>query len=86
MLVQQFFFTTMEASNLTIRIPSETKEAFKKKAEQEGRTATEVLMQFITEYIEKQEAPKQASLEKRMTRLEQIVEGKLEASLGELAA
>ncbi|MGD1913175.1 MAG: ribbon-helix-helix protein, CopG family [Rivularia sp. (in: cyanobacteria)] len=76
----------MEASNLTIRIPLEIKEAFKKKAEEEGRNVTEVLMQFISDYLERLESPKQASLEKRVSRLEYVIEQKLEASLGELVA
>ena len=86
LLVQYYFLIHMEASNLTIRIPLEIKEAFKKKAEEEGKNATEVLMQFISDYLGTQESPKQASLEKRVSRLEYVIEQKLEASLGELFA
>ncbi|MEO0684283.1 MAG: ribbon-helix-helix protein, CopG family [Cyanobacteria bacterium J06649_11] len=76
----------MEPSNLTIRIPLEVKEAFKKKAQNEGRNVSEVLMQFINEYLGNQESPKQLSLETRVARIENILEKKLEASLGESAA
>ncbi|GEM_PF-2480563 len=76
----------MKTSNLTIRIPLELKEAFKKKAENEGKNASEVLMQFISEYVDIRKPVEQIALEKRVERIESILEKKLEASLGELAA
>lgn len=62
------------------------KEAFKKKAENEGKNASEVLMQFISEYVDIRKPVEQIALEKRVERIESILEKKLEASLGELAA
>lgn len=76
----------MKSSNLTIRIPFELKEAFKKKAESEGKNASEVLMQFIADYVDIQGAVDQSALERRVARIENILEKKLEASLGELVA
>ncbi len=69
-----------EEARLTIRINPEKRQALKDKAESEGKNTTEVLLEFIDQYlgIKRIHDP----LEQRVTRLEQIVEEKL----GELAA
>lgn len=69
-----------EESRLTIRINPEKRQALKDKAESEGKNTTEVLTEFIDQYlgIKQHRDP----LELRVTRLEKIVEEKL----GESAA
>ncbi len=69
-----------EESRLTIRINPEKREALKKRAEEEGKNITEVLTEFIDQYIGLKQVA--SPLEVRVTRLEKIVEEKL----GELAA
>ncbi|PHJ59556.1 hypothetical protein VF14_08740 [Nostoc linckia z18] len=69
-----------EESRLTIRINLDKREALKKKAEEEGKNVTEVLTEFIDQYLGLKQVA--SPLEMRVTRLEKIVEEKL----GELAA
>ena len=70
-----------EESRLTIRINPEKRQALKSKAEAEGKNTTEILMEFIDQYLGIQQQHNNP-LEQRVSRLEQIVEEKL----GELAA
>ncbi|MHC5897304.1 hypothetical protein [Nostoc sp.] len=70
-----------EESRLTIRINPEKRQALKSKAEAEGKNTTEILMEFIDQYLGIQQQHN-SPLEQRVSRLEQIVEEKL----GELAA
>ncbi|RCJ20188.1 hypothetical protein A6S26_05550 [Nostoc sp. ATCC 43529] len=69
-----------EESRLTIRISPDKRKALKEKAESEGKNTTEVLMEFIDQYLGLKQLHN--PLEVRLTRLEQIVEEKL----GESAA
>ncbi|MCM0590790.1 MAG: hypothetical protein HEQ35_17730 [Gloeotrichia echinulata IR180] len=69
-----------EEARLTIRINPEKRKALKDKAESEGKNTTEVLLEFIDQYLGIKHI--NDPLEQRVTRLEQIVSEKL----GELAA
>jgi hypothetical protein len=73
-------------SRLTIRLEEETRKAFRAKAEAQGKTVTDVLLEFIKEYLES-ETPEEkthnvAQIEQRVQRLESLIE----RCLGELAA
>lgn len=72
-----------EKARLTIRIEPEKREALSQKAKKEGKNSTEVVMAFIDSYLG---IDGEESFESRLSRLEKIVEDKLEQSLGELTA
>jgi hypothetical protein len=66
---------------LNIRIDEELKEAFIKKAKEHNTNATELLIEYMKQYLAtpyKNESQKIEELEKRLVRVEQ--------ALGELAA
>ncbi|MCC5644736.1 hypothetical protein LC607_17685 [Nostoc sp. CHAB 5824] len=69
-----------EESRLTIRISPEKRDALKDKAKAEGKNTTEILMEFIDQYLGLRQHS--SPIEQRVTRLERIVEEKL----GELVA
>jgi hypothetical protein len=70
----------MSETRLNIRISPEKKDALYKKAEEEGKTVTDLLLLMIDQYLglapEKGEL---VSIKKRLQRLEEVV-------LGEIAA
>jgi hypothetical protein len=73
-------------SRLTIRLEEEIRKAFRAKVEAQGKTVTDVLAEFIKEYLES-EPPQEktydvAQIEQRVQRLESLVE----QCLGELVA
>lgn len=72
-----------EKARLTIRIDPEKREALSRKARKEGKNSTEVVMAFIDSYLG---IDGEESFESRLSRLEKVVEEKLEQSLGELVA
>ena len=66
---------------LNIRIDDELKEAFIRKAKEDNTSATELLIEYMKQYLaspQKNESQKIEELEKRLVRVEQV--------LGELAA
>jgi antitoxin component of RelBE/YafQ-DinJ toxin-antitoxin module len=66
---------------LNIRIDDELKEAFIKKAREHNSSATELLIEYMKQYLatpHKNESQKIEDLEKRLVKVEQV--------LGELAA
>lgn len=66
---------------LNIRIDEELKEAFIKKAKEHNTNATELLIEYMKQYLatpQKNESQKIEELEKRLVKVEQV--------LGELAA
>lgn len=66
---------------LNIRIDDELKEAFIRKAKEDNTSATEILIEYMKQYLaspQKNESQKIEELEKRLVRVEQV--------LGELAA
>jgi antitoxin component of RelBE/YafQ-DinJ toxin-antitoxin module len=66
---------------LNIRIDEELKEAFIKKAKERNTSATELLIEYMKQYLAtpyKNESQKIEELEKRLVKVEQV--------LGELAA
>lgn len=66
---------------LNIRIDDELKEAFIKKAKENNSSATELLIEYMKQYLaspQKNESQKIDELERRLVRVEQ--------ALGELAA
>jgi antitoxin component of RelBE/YafQ-DinJ toxin-antitoxin module len=66
---------------LNIRIDDELKDAFIKKAKENNSSATELLIEYMKQYLaspQKTESQKIEDLEKRLVKVEQI--------LGELAA
>ncbi|MCC5632535.1 hypothetical protein LC613_33535 [Nostoc sphaeroides CHAB 2801] len=66
---------------LNIRIDDELKEAFIRKAKEDNTSATELLIEYMKQYLaspQKNESQKIEDLEKRLVRVEQV--------LGELAA
>ncbi|MBH8566763.1 hypothetical protein I8748_32205 [Nostoc sp. CENA67] len=69
-----------EEARLTIRINPDKRKALKAKAEAEGKNTTEVLTEFIDQYLGIKQLHN--PLEQRVTRLEKIVE----EHLGESAA
>jgi hypothetical protein len=73
-------------SRLTIRLEEEIRKAFRAKVEAQGKTVTDVLVEFINQYLES-ETPSEriydvSQIEQRVQRLESLVE----QCLGELAA
>jgi len=73
-------------SRLTIRLEEEIRKAFRAKVETQGKTVTDVLVEFINQYLES-ESPQEriydvSHIEQRVQRLESLVE----QCLGELAA
>ncbi|MBE9036034.1 hypothetical protein [aff. Roholtiella sp. LEGE 12411] len=72
-------------SRLTIRIEEEIRTAFRSKVEAQGKTVTDVLLNFIKEYVETENSENNhdvAQIEQRVQRLESLVE----ECLGELVA
>jgi uncharacterized protein (DUF1778 family) len=74
-------------SRLTIRLDQDIRDALRRKAEAEGKTVTEVILSFITEYLkqptESTEGEKASlTVEQRLERLESLID----RHLGELAA
>lgn len=69
-------------TRLTIRLEEAKRKALQDKAKKEGKKVTDVLIDFIDQYLGHKETDKVAQLEKRMERLEGI----LEEQLGESAA
>lgn len=66
---------------LNIRIDDDLKEAFIRKAKENNTSATELLIEYMKEYLaspQKNESQKIEDLEKRLVKVEQV--------LGELAA
>lgn len=66
---------------LNIRIDDELKEAFIKKAKENNTSATELLIEYMKQYLaapQKSESQKIEELERRLVKVEQV--------LGELAA
>lgn len=66
---------------LNIRIDDELKEAFIKKAREHNTSATELIIEYMKQYLKtphKNESQKIEELEKRLVKVEQV--------LGELAA
>jgi oligoribonuclease NrnB/cAMP/cGMP phosphodiesterase (DHH superfamily) len=66
---------------LNIRVDEELKEAFIKKAKEHNTSATELLIEYMKQYLatpQKKESQKIEELERRLVRVEQV--------LGELAA
>jgi hypothetical protein len=73
-------------SRLTIRLEEEIRKAFRAKVEAQGKTVTDVLVEFINQYLES-ETPSEriydvSQIEQRVQRLESLVE----QCLGEFAA
>jgi uncharacterized protein (DUF1778 family) len=69
-----------EESRLTIRIDPSKRSALQSKAKKEGKNTTEILTNFIDQYLGI--VQNESSMEVRLERLEKIVEEKL----GELLA
>lgn len=75
-------------SRLTIRLEEEIRKAFRAKVEAQGKTVTDVLVEFIKEYLasetpeDKDRTYDVAQIEQRVQRLESLIE----QCLGELAA
>jgi uncharacterized protein (DUF1778 family) len=79
-LVRVLKKTMAEESRLTIRIDPTKRDALQLKAKKEGKNTTEVLTNFIDQYLGI--VQNENSMEVRLERLEKIVEEKL----GELVA
>lgn len=73
-------------TRLTIRIEEEKRKAFQDKLKEDGKTATEVLIAFIDQYMglanSTNKVDKVTQIERRLQRVEEI----LEERLGESAA
>jgi uncharacterized protein (DUF1778 family) len=69
-------------TRLTIRLEESKRKALQEKAKQEGKKVTDVITDFIDQYLGLKEPDKVILLEKRLERVEQILEEKL----GESAA
>jgi hypothetical protein len=70
----------MTESRLNIRISQETKDAFYQKVKEEGKNATDVLLELIEQYLgNKPESGDILELKHRVAKLEELV-------LGETAA
>jgi len=73
-------------TRLTIRIEEEKRKAFQDKLKEDGKTATEVLIGFIDQYLglsnSALKVDKVTQIELRLQKVEEI----LEQHLGELAA
>lgn len=64
-------------TRLTIRIDESKRKALQEKAKKEGKTATDVLTEFIDWYLGISEGDKVIQLEERVARVEKILEEKL---------
>jgi uncharacterized protein (DUF1778 family) len=69
-------------TRLTIRLEESKRKALQEKARKEGKKVTDVITDFIDQYLGFKEPDKVIQLEKRLERVEQI----LEERLGESAA
>lgn len=69
-------------TRLTIRLEERKRKALQDKAKEEGKKVTDVLVEFIDQYLGHKEPDKVTQLERRMEKIELILEEKL----GESAA